>query len=69
MTEKFQFVECDDCGKKPGMPTLCSGCLSNRGTISLLSAQLRASKDLNKGLSNSLRDTLKRIMEFIDCVG
>ena len=30
------FVECDACAAKPGMPSLCAGCLANRylvGTI------------------------------------
>ena len=28
------FKECETCAAKPGSPTLCSGCLANRATIS-----------------------------------
>lgn len=34
--EKEEFIECDTCRAKPGSPTLCKGCLHNRGTISRL---------------------------------
>jgi hypothetical protein len=34
------FIECDACRKKPGSPGLCSGCLTNRGTIERLGAAL-----------------------------
>lgn len=27
------YRECDTCSKKPGSPTLCSGCLNNRSAI------------------------------------
>ncbi len=35
------FVECDLCSGKPGMPTLCGPCLANRTTIHRLQTTLR----------------------------
>jgi hypothetical protein len=32
----IDFVECDACNEKPGIPVLCSGCLHNRMVISRL---------------------------------
>ena len=31
--EPIEFIECDTCAAKPGMPVLCEGCLSNRSLI------------------------------------
>lgn len=33
MTQRFDFIECDTCRKKPGSPELCYGCYRNRTTI------------------------------------
>ena len=30
---RFELVECDTCRAKPGAPTLCSGCLTNRFSL------------------------------------
>lgn len=30
---RFAFVECASCAAKPGSPTLCAACLSNRAAI------------------------------------
>ncbi len=35
------FVECDACAGKPGMPSLCGPCLANRTTIHRLQATIR----------------------------
>lgn len=35
-----EFVECPQCDAKPGSPTLCPSCLSNRGTISRLNERI-----------------------------
>ena len=35
-----EFVEYDACRAKPGSPDLCSGCLSNRRTITKLERKL-----------------------------
>jgi hypothetical protein len=35
-----EFVECDQCRAKPGIPDLCRGCLHNRSLISALKAKL-----------------------------
>ena len=51
------FVECDNCGGKPGSPELCGGCLANRKHIA----------DLTDALYNTCkeRDTArKRIVEL-----
>lgn len=37
---RHEYVDCDACRAKPGMPTLCYGCLANRTTISDLRAAL-----------------------------
>jgi hypothetical protein len=34
-----EFVECDACRVKPGSPTLCRGCLSNRALIEKLTGK------------------------------
>ena len=31
-----EFQACETCAAQPGSPTLCSGCLANRQTISQL---------------------------------
>lgn len=36
------FVECDACAAKPGMPPLCAGCLANRLLIGTLRKELGA---------------------------
>jgi len=33
---KDEFIECDTCRAKPGMPILCWGCLHNRDLITKL---------------------------------
>ena len=33
MNIQKEFIECDACRAKPGMPILCNGCISNRGLI------------------------------------
>ncbi len=47
-----EFIECDICRVKPGSPTLCSSCLSNRQTISDLRALINSPeiKDFIKGV-------------------
>lgn len=40
--EHKEFIECDTCKTKPGSPTLCMGCYSNRN---LISQQAREIKD------------------------
>lgn len=60
------FTECDTCRAKPGHPTLCGGCLSNRGAISLLTAQLRVEQNLNKDLRDGIKSTLRKIKEFLE---
>lgn len=41
------YEECDTCRKKPGSPTLCSGCLHNRHIISQLNDEImRLTKQL-----------------------
>jgi len=35
LPSKTSFVECDTCKAKPGTPTLCNGCLTNRNTIAV----------------------------------
>lgn len=32
----YEFIECETCAAKPGMPTLCKGCLHNRTVIDRL---------------------------------
>lgn len=34
--ERIQFLECDTCKKRAGMPELCHGCYVNRTAISRL---------------------------------
>jgi len=47
------FEECDTCRKKPGSPTLCSGCLNNRKVITDQQAEIEKLKEyefMYKGL-------------------
>lgn len=53
--KKLEFVECDTCRKKPGMPTLCQGCLINRRTISKLKARIKVFK-LKEKLAEARRE-------------
>ena len=53
--KKLEFVECDNCRRKPGMPTLCQGCLINRRTISRLKAKIKIFK-LQKELASAKRE-------------
>ena len=32
----LEFMECSECAKKPGNPTLCPSCLNNRAVIEAL---------------------------------
>lgn len=52
-----EFIECDTCVSKPGSPTLCSGCRSNRASISYLRNCL---EDLEKVITG-LRTTNKNL--------
>lgn len=49
-TEKkiADFIECDTCRAKPGMPILCNGCLHNRNLIEDLKAMLSLSPKTEK---------------------
>jgi hypothetical protein len=38
---KGEFMECDTCRAKPGMPDLCHGCLHNREVIFELKRKLK----------------------------
>lgn len=40
LPDALEFVECDICAAKPGMPMLCEGCLHNRAVISELTRRL-----------------------------
>jgi len=33
MDDSFEFIECEKCKAKPGMPILCKSCLHNRHAI------------------------------------
>lgn len=39
-----EFVECDTCRAKPGMPPLCYGCLHNRSLIERLKSAAKKPK-------------------------
>lgn len=39
--ENLTFVECPECEKKPGSPTLCQSCFHNRTVISMLHGRLK----------------------------
>ena len=47
---KGEFMECDACRAKPGMPALCHGCLHNREVIHELRTSRRNMLDKLKGL-------------------
>lgn len=38
--EHLEFMECEDCRKKPGVATLCAGCLHNRQVIEQLTKKV-----------------------------
>lgn len=40
--ELGEFMECDVCNAKPGMPDLCQPCLHNRWLIGVLKRELQA---------------------------
>lgn len=58
------FVECDTCRAKPGSPTLCSGCLANRATISALRAALIEACDLYDRTAAGALFDVERIAEL-----
>ncbi len=40
-----KFIECRTCAAKPGSPTLCNPCLSNRTTIAALQGNIAELED------------------------
>ena len=42
----MEFVECSSCAAKPGAPTLCESCLSNRAVIQQFKQQIVEAKAL-----------------------
>lgn len=53
-SEEITFMECDTCRAKPGMPTLCSGCLHNRAIISNIQQVNRLFDNLSKTNEKSI---------------
>lgn len=47
-TLESDFVECETCRAKPGMPVLCDGCLRNRQLITLLKRKIKKLKRKRK---------------------
>lgn len=47
----YEFMECDLCRAMPGSPTLCTGCVNNRRTISALSGKLQIQKGIYDKIS------------------
>lgn len=41
----LEFMECDVCRSKPGSPTLCSGCVRNRGVIARLKRSVASGRE------------------------
>ena len=40
--DRGDFVECNACAAKPGMPSLCASCLANRYVVGMLREALGA---------------------------
>jgi hypothetical protein len=54
-----EFVECDVCRAKPGMPMLCYGCLANRTTVGALERE-------NQALCSALAEALDGWAQTLD---
>jgi len=65
----YQFIECDTCAAKPGMPTLCRGCLHNRTVIDRLNTKKQTERlSLDYDIQVWMLDATKKINEIIDQV-
>ena len=50
-----EFIPCEPCASKPGSPTLCESCLSNRAAI-----------DQRDGIINRLQHGLRILKETLE---
>jgi hypothetical protein len=67
------FVECDDCRKKPGSPELCADCLRRRSELEKAINQPQAIPDLKKMKARiefiGDFDDVKKVVEFVKQLG
>jgi len=63
----MDFMECDDCTKKPGSPQLCPACLNNRSVIETLKKQLTEKEEEIKIDNNLLSDKNRLLHSIPEC--